>query len=136
MSEHCFECGREAEYDHHVVPRSQGGLQTVPLCSRCHALVHGYPEKMTSAHLTRAALSYKKANGKKTGGYCPYGYQVDQEGRLVQDQVESQVVDLILESWEKGWNYSVIARHINNKGHRTKLGKQWRAQQVKNVILR
>lgn len=84
---------------------------------------------------TKAALSHKRANGEKTGGHCPYGYQVDEEGRLVQDQAESEVVDLILELRGKGWNYSAIARHINNKGHRTKLGKQWRAQQVKNVIL-
>lgn len=85
---------------------------------------------------TKTALSYKKSNNEKTGGYCPYGYQVDDEGYLSKDKAESEVVDLILELREKNWSYSAIARHVNNKGYKTKLGKDWRAQQVKNIIKR
>lgn len=36
----CFECGEDAEQTHHVVPLSQGGTKTVPLCKRCHTLAH------------------------------------------------------------------------------------------------
>lgn len=36
----CFECGAPAEHQHHVIPQSRGGTQTVPLCVRCHDLVH------------------------------------------------------------------------------------------------
>ena len=84
---------------------------------------------------TKTALSHKKAVGEKTGGHCPYGYQVDQEGRLHVDPAEREVVDLIHELRGKGWNYSAISRHVNERGYRTKLGRQWHAQQVKNVIL-
>jgi len=38
----CFECGKPAVNDHHVVPQSKGGKKTVPLCSRCHQLAHGF----------------------------------------------------------------------------------------------
>lgn len=32
----CFNCGSTAElHDHHVVPRSLGGVATVPLCHDC-----------------------------------------------------------------------------------------------------
>jgi len=31
----CFECGKPAEHDHHVVPVVRGGTRTVPLCSEC-----------------------------------------------------------------------------------------------------
>lgn len=36
----CFECGEKADVEHHVIPRSKGGTKTVPLCNKCHSLVH------------------------------------------------------------------------------------------------
>ena len=36
----CFECGSAAAHEHHVIPRAKGGQRTVPLCERCHGLVH------------------------------------------------------------------------------------------------
>ena len=36
----CFECGKKADIEHHVIPRSLGGKKTVPLCNQCHSLVH------------------------------------------------------------------------------------------------
>lgn len=35
MLQACFECGVPADYDHHVIPKSQGGRKTVPLCRNC-----------------------------------------------------------------------------------------------------
>ncbi len=35
MSQACFECGVPADYDHHVIPKSQGGRKTVSLCRDC-----------------------------------------------------------------------------------------------------
>jgi hypothetical protein len=37
----CFECEAPATEQHHVIPESFGGTKTVPLCSKCHCLVHG-----------------------------------------------------------------------------------------------
>lgn len=38
----CFECGTIGPVDlHHVVPKSKGGTQTIPLCLSCHSKVHG-----------------------------------------------------------------------------------------------
>lgn len=36
----CFECGKPAQVNHHVIPRVMGGTKTVPLCDKCHSLVH------------------------------------------------------------------------------------------------
>jgi hypothetical protein len=36
----CFECGREATENHHVIPKSLGGTKTIPLCTICHMKVH------------------------------------------------------------------------------------------------
>lgn len=83
---------------------------------------------------TKAALSYKKANREKTGGLVPYGFKVDSEGHLHEDQTEQEVINRILELRAKGWNYSAISRELNRLGYKTKTGKTWYPQQVKNVI--
>lgn len=37
----CFQCGVNTNiHQHHVVPRTLGGTETIPLCVNCHGLVH------------------------------------------------------------------------------------------------
>lgn len=37
----CFECGSKQNiHNHHVVPKSLGGMNTIPLCVICHGKVH------------------------------------------------------------------------------------------------
>ncbi len=35
---------------HHLVPRSEGGLLKVPLCSACHKTLHSFFTNRTLAH--------------------------------------------------------------------------------------
>jgi len=37
----CFECGAPKQDMHHIIPKSKGGTKTIPLCAKCHGLVHG-----------------------------------------------------------------------------------------------
>ena len=54
----CFECGDNiAIHQHHVVPKSIGGKNTIPLCEKCHSLVHG--KDMKISYLTRIGLLRK-----------------------------------------------------------------------------
>jgi hypothetical protein len=42
LLDRCFECGTIGDIDfHHVVPKSKGGTQMIPLCLSCHSKVHG-----------------------------------------------------------------------------------------------
>lgn len=61
----CFECGKEATEDHHVIPESLGGVNTVPLCSSCHNLVHGDYHIRRDDHreLTMAGLQRARERG-------------------------------------------------------------------------
>lgn len=37
----CFECESDKEIQqHHVIPKSLGGIKTIPLCLSCHNIVH------------------------------------------------------------------------------------------------
>jgi hypothetical protein len=40
-STRCFECGEPKQDMHHIIPKSKGGTKTIPLCAKCHGLVHG-----------------------------------------------------------------------------------------------
>ena len=61
----CWECGRRAEHEHHVIPKVLGGKRTVPLCGECHAKVHG--RRLASSLLIRAGQAAAKAKGVKLG---------------------------------------------------------------------
>ena len=61
--DNCFECGSKDEiHYHHVVPFSNGGTKTIPLCSICHGKVH---ERRFTNHreMVIRALKNKKEQG-------------------------------------------------------------------------
>lgn len=49
----CALCEREVAQltDHHLVPRSEGGTETVPLCHPCHKSVHAFFSNKALARL-------------------------------------------------------------------------------------
>lgn len=86
----CFECGDDATTNHHVVPRSRGGRNTVPLCDKCHGLAHG--RKMSTRHLTREALRKKRESGERVG-QVPFGKCLSIDGKtLMNDALEKRVI--------------------------------------------
>jgi hypothetical protein len=66
----CFECGEPKQDMHHVIPKSKGGKKMIPLCAKCHGLVHG---KDFVKHRTLLLEGIKKAKeegkflGRKKG---------------------------------------------------------------------
>ncbi len=71
----CFECCAVGPvHEHHVVPRIVGGTRTVPLCEKCHGLVHGVSfgsGGISHSRLVRIGLEKRKASGVKLGR--PFG---------------------------------------------------------------
>lgn len=65
----CFECGKPAAHNHHVIPRVLGGTRTVPLCLECHSLVHNH-DFVKHRELQRAGIA---AAREANGGRCPWG---------------------------------------------------------------
>ena len=60
----CFECGKLASENHHVVPKSRGGTKTIPLCAECHGLVHNIKRSPDLSALIKEGL---KRSDKKLG---------------------------------------------------------------------
>lgn len=58
----CFECGKQADQNHHVVPRVHGGTKTVPLCEYHHGLCHDLKFR-NHRYLTMQGLKIAKSKG-------------------------------------------------------------------------
>jgi hypothetical protein len=99
-NEVCVECGSKAHHRHHVVPQSLGGTFTVPLCTTCHAKVHGR-RAMADSTLIKAGIARARAEGKKIGG--------SNKGRLIACTEEVAVQIRVMKAEGKGVSW--IARH-------------------------
>ncbi len=60
----CFECGEQTAGRHHVVPVTKGGTKVIPLCSKCHAVVH---DGVELSPLIKHGLEKARARGVVLG---------------------------------------------------------------------
>ena len=65
----CFECRATKDLQqHHVVPKSLGGTQTITLCYQCHMKAHGRNGKGANhSELTKAGIARRKKEGATWG---------------------------------------------------------------------
>ncbi|NER47725.1 MAG: recombinase [Symploca sp. SIO1A3] len=72
------------------------------------------------------------------GGYAGYGSpafgQQSLDGELVDNQLEQQVIELIRRHHKSGKSLQQIADWLNQQGHKTKRGYQWKRISVKRVL--
>jgi hypothetical protein len=69
----CFECDSDNNIiQHHIVPRSKGGIRTISLCQICHDKVHDITYRNISiSELTKKGLIKAKKKGVKLGNPNP-----------------------------------------------------------------
>lgn len=139
----CFNCGAGDElHDHHVVPRSLGGIATVPLCRVCHGKAHGRQRGFRDiAELTRVALAHLRAEGVVLGGAAlgwAHTSKLDAAGRRVitEEAEEAAVVARIRELKADGVSVRRIADILTAEGLATKSGGRWHPTTVQRVIAR
>jgi len=78
---------------------------------------------------TRAALAVKRRRGEYTGGEPPFGYRVE-EGALVEDPEEREVLDLICELRGEGLSFQTIADALNARDAANREAALWRKERV------
>ena len=83
---------------------------------------------------TKLALSHKKANGEKTGGDVPFGWDVNDSGKLIENGTEQHIISLIFDAWGRGNSLGTIAKKLNNEGYKTKRGSRFYSQTIKNIL--
>jgi site-specific DNA recombinase len=88
----------------------------------------GQWERKVIGERTRAALTQKKLDGCYLG-QVPYGWRLE-NGKLVQDPHEQEVIEIIRNLKTAGMSYRQIAKELNHAGHTTKRGAAWGPSQV------
>jgi len=58
----CFECDNEAKHMHHIIPKILGGLKMVPLCEKCHGIIHNI-NFVNHGKLVKEGLKKAKESG-------------------------------------------------------------------------
>lgn len=132
----CFNCGAVGSvHHHHVVPRSLGGVATVPLCHVCHGKAHGRERGFRdTSELTRAALAVKRARGEASN-HAPYGYRAE-GGRLVADEGEQAVIARMREARARGLTVRAIAAELAADGVVNRKGSPLHFTMVADLLAR
>lgn len=90
-------------------------------------------ERETIGERTKAALKQKRERGEKTGGFVPFGFDADAEGRLTENGDEQKAIARIKEMRGRGCTYEAIAEALNKDGILTKQGKAWSKASVYKI---
>lgn len=107
----------------------------MPLCERCHGLVHAIDMRGHGA-TTKAALQAKRARGEKTGGSIPYGYCIAADGKhLVAVEHEQQVIAMVRTARAAGMSLRQIGRTLlfHDIKPRTE-GTVWHPKAIDRII--
>lgn len=132
----CFECESVDDiHQHHVVPRSLGGTKTVPLCARCHGLVHGRDMTRGSV-LIKQALARKRAQGRKTNKEAPIGTSIAADGdTLVINEHEQKAIARVKQLREIGFSVREICERMTSEGFKPR-GARWHATTINRLLTR
>jgi len=120
----CFECRAPATAKHHVVPRSLGGTQTVPLCATCHAKAHGVTDVWHTGELIKRALRHRVNAGLPAGGTPPYGW-IKKKRRLEPCGTELAVLQVIRCWRAAGLSLRKIVATLNGLGLTPRGKNRW-----------
>ena len=93
-------------------------------------------ERQIVSERTKAALQYKRANGEKTGGDVPFGYQAN-NGTLTPDRQEQHIIKLIRKLKDAGHSLREIGHELRKRGYKSKTGKDsWNPKTVAAILER
>ena len=93
-------------------------------------------ERATIVDRVIAGMERKASRGGWCGGYRPYGYNYDAEtGFLVPHDVEAAMVPVIFDLYaNKRLGSRIVANWLNDRGYRTRQGRQWSHASVVTVL--
>ena len=131
----CFECGCQADHAHHVVPRVLGGTKTVNLCAPCHAKVHS-PHLLRTSELTKVALQKRREQGLSTGGVLPFGYTLEENGKIKKNHEEQKIIKQMLKMRDEGLMPKAIGNHFALLGVKNRSGNPMNRKGVQSIFKR
>lgn len=139
----CFICYNKATENHHVIPKSLGGKKTIPLCSECHAKVHGNESlrKDNHSYLTKKGLQRAKARGIKLGNPKNLTDKArkkawkanSQKAANKKENIQAKEKIKHLLNLDPTISLRGIAKELNDNGYKTSRGSEFKATTVKRL---
>jgi len=91
-------------------------------------------EREAIGERTREALRHKRSKGERVGNIV-YGYRLSSDGtHLEVDEREQAAMVRISTLRRAGKTLRAIARDLNERGHRTRRGSEWRHEYIKRIV--
>jgi site-specific DNA recombinase len=85
-------------------------------------------ERVNASVITRAKL------GKALGGAAPFGYQLDENRRLLLNPTEAPIRRLMFELFSQHKRLKTVATTLNEAGHRTRNGSKFSSTTVHRLL--
>lgn len=97
-------------------------------------------ERETILDRTQGGLQEKAEEGGYTGGFVPFGYEIENQGvkgesRLVLRKAECQTLHRARETFVRVRNWSDAAAALNSEGMLTRSGRPWSRQNLHHIML-
>jgi site-specific DNA recombinase len=93
-------------------------------------------ERLLIAARTSAALAVKRSRNEKTGGSCPFGFQLAADGiHLERNEKEQRAIVLVRELRANGMSIRRIAQRLNDDSVPAR-GSKWHATTVAKLLNR
>lgn len=80
-------------------------------------------------------LKENALNAKHNGGIPPLGYDVNEHMDYIINENEAMAVKEIFNQYLCGYGYGLIAQKLNNQGQRTKLGRLFTKNSIRDILL-
>ena len=120
----CWDCGADAELiNHHPIPQSKGGKNTIPICHECHEKAHD----VSLPRLIADGIGKRRAAGGSHGGLRPIGL-----GRGFED---AGLLNLVHSLHAGGLSIRAIADELTTAGMHGRNVK-FHATQVARILRR
>lgn len=139
----CFECEKCTPiHNHHVVPKVFGGTKTVPLCEKCHGIIHGM-NFLNHGKLIKAGLNKSKIKGVKLGN--PKNLTNKSREKSIKTRTNKALLDknnikavleinFLKENYKFGFNK--IAKKLNDNNFKTSKGNLFTSCSVRLLYIR
>ncbi len=88
-------------------------------------------EREAAAERTAMVMANMKAQGKFTGGWPPFGYKIDEDGALIRDEAEQQIMADAKELKSFGHSLREIAKRLPVNPN---TGKPYSASQISRML--
>ena len=85
---------------------------------------------------TRNALAHKRSKGERISGRIPFGFDLGDDGKLIENADEQEAITLIHSLRAKGHALRSICEELTSREVKTKTGGKWTPSTVNGILKR